>query len=122
MEIPDQFAGAKADCNSCGRSFTVPVSIKKDTPVSSYVCPRCGRPVQRGSSATSTAAGFAGGLLGMLIYAAFGNFHCGVCGEIPKHEFPPDVQWRMTLGTIGYLLAAVVVLGALITIIVLLQS
>jgi len=80
-----------------------------------YKCPRCGGPVERGRS---SGAAFAGGLVGSLIYSAFGGFECRSCGKIPKREFPPEVQSQMTVGSLmmvgGALLAAVLVIGLIV--------
>jgi uncharacterized membrane protein len=46
------------------------------------------------------------GLVGALFYAAFGAFECTQCGKIPRSEFPPDVQRRMSIGTLLLALAA----------------
>jgi hypothetical protein len=75
--------------------------------------------VQRGSNA---AAGLAGGAVGALLYSAFGSFQCKKCGAIPKREFPPDVQQKMTLGSIGIVVGAVVLLIVAIVVIALLQN
>jgi hypothetical protein len=56
----------------------------------------------------------AAGLVGAAFYAAFGSFECGVCGKIPKSEFSPEDQQKMTNGTIllvpgGVALVAVII-------------
>lgn len=71
-----------------------------------YQCPQCGEVVQRGSS---TTAGAAGGLVGALLYAAFGSFRCKKCGAISRQEFPPEVRQRMLLGSVALIVTAVVV-------------
>jgi hypothetical protein len=76
-----------------------------------YKCPRCGDPVERG---TSTTAGVAGGAVGALLYSAFGSFQCKKCGAIPKHEFPTDVQGQMTRGSVTMVAIAVVLIIAVI--------
>jgi hypothetical protein len=83
-----------------------------------YVCPRCGQPLQRGSS---TTAGAVGGLVGALIYAAFGAFQCKGCGPIPRSEFPPEVRSRMTLGSLSLIGVAVALLAAVIYLLAILQ-
>src|SRR5262245_61279127 len=80
-----------------------------------YQCPRCGQPVERGSS---PAAGVAGGLVGALIFAAFGPLKCKTCGPIAKHEFPPDVRQKMMLGSLALVATAVVVLVAAIAVLI----
>jgi hypothetical protein len=79
-----------------------------------YQCPRCGGPVERGAS---TAAGVAGGLVGAMIFAAFGAFRCKTCGPIPRPEFPPDVQQKMLFGSVALIVTAVVVLIAALALI-----
>lgn len=58
----------------------------------SYQCPRCQNPVQRNSS---KGAQIAGGLIGALLVAAFGDFQCARCGKIPAQEFPTEVRVKM---------------------------
>lgn len=79
-----------------------------------YACPRCGSPVHRGRS---RAAGFAGGIAGALIFAAFGSFQCQKCGKIPTNEFPPDVQTKARLNSVLMIGGAVL----LIVVVVVLQ-
>ena len=80
----------------------------------SYACPKCGGPAQRGSS---SAAGHAGGLVGMLLYAAFAGFNCAKCGKLERSSFPPEVQSQMTRNSalmgVGALVLLVAVLGLL---------
>lgn len=83
-----------------------------------YHCPRCGQPVRRGAS---PAAGLAGGAIGALLYAAFGSFQCKDCGPIPRSEFPPDVQTKMTRGTLGLVAVAVVLVVVVVCLLVLLR-
>jgi hypothetical protein len=83
-----------------------------------YQCPRCGQPVQRGAS---PAAGLAGGAVGALLYAAFGSFQCKTCGPIPKKEFPPEVQTKMTLGTLALVGIAIVLLVVVVCLLILLR-
>ncbi|MCI0358601.1 MAG: hypothetical protein L0211_08965 [Planctomycetaceae bacterium] len=71
-----------------------------------YQCPRCGQNVER---ASSPGAAVAGGLVGALIYGAFGSFRCCQCGPIAKEEFPPEVQSKMTAGSAGMIAVAVVI-------------
>ena len=70
-----------------------------------YQCPRCGDAVSRGSSST---AQMAGGIVGALLAAAFGSFACKKCGKIPRNEFPDEVRNRMLLGSLGFVVGAVV--------------
>jgi len=84
-----------------------------------YRCPRCGGEVQRGANA---AAGVAGGAVGALLYAAFGSFQCKKCGPIPKREFPPEVRQQMTLGSVGLIVGAIVLIVVVIGILVALQA
>ena len=84
-----------------------------------YRCPRCGGEVQRGASA---AAGVAGGAVGALLFAAFGSFQCKQCGTIPKREFPPEVQQQMTLGSVGLIVGAIVLVVVVLGILIALQA
>ena len=83
----------------------------------SYACPKCGGPAERGSS---SVAGHAGGLVGMLLYAAFAGFHCVKCGKLERSAFPDEVQSQMTrnsmllgVGALGLLVAVIALLAAL---------
>ena len=58
------------------------------------------------------------GLVGALLGMAFGGFQCEACGKIPKSEFPPEVQSKMTGGTMGLVGGAVVLLVVVIGILV----
>ena len=84
-----------------------------------YSCPRCNKPVQRGRS---TAAGFAGGLVGALIYSAFGSFQCATCGKIPMNEFPAEVQSKARAGSAALIVGALLLLVFVIVLQVLLRS
>ena len=84
-----------------------------------YNCPRCGNPVQRGSS---TAAQISGGIVGALIYAAFGAFNCGNCGKIAKREFPPEDRSKMMMGSLGLVVGAIVLFVVVIIILVALRG
>jgi hypothetical protein len=76
-----------------------------------YECPRCGGAVSRGSS---TTAGMMGGLVGMLIFAAFASFQCERCGPIPTSEFPSSVRTEMVTGTLAMLAGAALLLVGVI--------
>lgn len=84
-----------------------------------YQCPRCGGPVQRGSS---TAARVAGGVVGMLVFAAFSSFQCPQCGPIAKSEFPPEVRREMTVGSLAMVGGAALLLVGLLYVLTLLHS
>ena len=84
-----------------------------------YQCPRCGGPVQRGSSST---AAIAGGILGALLYAAFGSFQCKKCGPIPQSEFPPEVRSQMQRGSLALVIGGLVLVVVLIVVIALLAT
>jgi hypothetical protein len=76
-----------------------------------YQCPRCGGVVQR---ASSTNAGLAGGLVGMLLFSAFSSPRCERCGPIPRSEFPAEVRTEMLVGSLALLgVAAVLFVGVL---------
>jgi hypothetical protein len=83
-----------------------------------YQCPRCGADVQRGSN---SGAAIAGGLVGALLYSAFGSFECKKCGKIPSEEFPPEVRQQMVLGSIGLMVGAIVLLAAVIALLIWLE-
>ena len=83
-----------------------------------YNCPRCGNQVRRGSS---TAAQIGGGLVGALIYAAFGAFNCNNCGKIAKSEFSPEDRSKMTMGSLGLFAGAILLLIVVIIILVALR-
>jgi hypothetical protein len=78
-----------------------------------YVCPRCSGPVERGGH----VPGFVGGVVGVLLASAFGGLTCKQCGPIPKAEFPPDVQQKMTTGTVLLVLGAIAFLVVAITLV-----
>jgi len=80
----------------------------------SYACPKCGGPAQRGSS---SAAGHAGGLVGMLLYAAFAGFNCNKCGKLERASFPPEVQSQMTRNSALMGVGALVLLVAVLALI-----
>jgi hypothetical protein len=80
-----------------------------------YQCPRCGGPVQRGSS---TTAGMAGGLVGSLLYAAFGSFRCQKCGPIATKEFPTEVRQKMAIGSLAMIGGAILILGLVVFLII----
>lgn len=83
-----------------------------------YNCPRCGEPVQRG---TSSVAGIAGGAVGALLYSAFGSFQGKTCGPIPKKEFSTEDQRKMTLGSVGMVIGSLVLIIVLVAVLILLQ-
>ena len=73
-----------------------------------YSCPRCSQPVQRGHS---TRAQIVGGLVGALLYGAFGDYQCKSCGKIARSEFPQEVRIRMNLGSLAMVLSAIVLVA-----------
>jgi uncharacterized membrane protein SpoIIM required for sporulation len=54
----------------------------------------------------------AAGLVGVLFYAAFGDFQCKSCGKIAKREFPPEARTRMMIGSLVMVVVAIII-GAL---------
>jgi len=72
-----------------------------------YNCPRCGEVVERSSS---SGAAVVGGLVGSLIYSAFGAFECPSCGKIPRKEFPPEARRKMVLSSVLMVVGAIVLL------------
>jgi predicted RNA-binding Zn-ribbon protein involved in translation (DUF1610 family) len=80
-----------------------------------YRCPRCGEKVERGNSGT---AQMTAGLIGALFYAAFGAFQCKNCGELSRDEFSEEDRKKMFYGSMGFVLAAVVLAVIVIWILV----
>ena len=80
-----------------------------------YQCPRCNRPVRRGSS----PSGVSGGLFENLLCSAMGSFDCPQCGPIMQDEFPPEVQRKMAGGSIALIAVAatVVAIGVAVAIV-----
>jgi hypothetical protein len=66
--------------------------------------------------------GMVGGVVGALLAAAFGGFSCKQCGPIPKAEFPPDVQQKITTSTVLLVLGAIAVLVVAITLVALVTA
>jgi hypothetical protein len=84
-----------------------------------YSCPRCKRPVKRGSS---TTAAVAGGAAGAMLAAAFSPFQCTNCGPIKKNEFPPDVQKKITMGAVGFAGGAIVLIVVCLVLLLMLKT
>lgn len=84
-----------------------------------YQCPRCGKPVERSSSAMAAGAG---GAVGALMYSAFASFRCKVCGPLKKSEFPPEVRQTMLLGTLGIVVGAIVLLVVAFALLILINK
>ena len=84
----------------------------------SYACPKCGGPAQRGSN---SAAGHAGGLVGMLLYAAFAGFNCGKCGKIERSSFSPEVRSQMMRNSALMAVGAAILLVAVIALLAVLN-
>ncbi len=72
-----------------------------------YSCPQCGDRVHR---AKSEGAQRWFGLIGLMLYAAFGPMECDRCGEMRRREFPFQDQVRMLFGTLSLIGFAIVVL------------
>ena len=85
----------------------------------SYACPKCGGPAERG---TSSAAGHAGGVVGMLLYAAFAGFNCGKCGKLERSAFPDEVRSQMTRNSAMLGVGALVLLAAVIALLAAMNS
>jgi len=84
-----------------------------------YQCPRCGQNVSR---ASSTQAAVAGGLVGSLLYGAFGSFECRQCGSIAEEEFPPEVRKQMMVGSICMVAGAVALFAIVVVVLIALNS
>ena len=67
-----------------------------------YLCPRCGKPVQRSIRATA-------GLVSALLHFALGSFQCENCGTIALSEFPADVRSRVILASALFVVGAIAV-------------
>ena len=77
-----------------------------------HKCPRCGEPVDRGSS--SSAQRVAAGLIGTMFYAVFGAFECKKCGKIVRNKFPPEVRKKMDGVTFLLIGAVAIAIGAIL--------
>jgi hypothetical protein len=53
---------------------------------------------------------------------AVAGFQCVKCGEIPKNEFSPDVRSQMSRGSTLLVFGAIGVFGAVIAILIALNS
>lgn len=78
-------------------------------------CPRCGGDVKRNYNRTSWRVG---GLVGILLVAAFGSFNCEKCGKISQSEFSPEVRNKMrgmsalmVVGAIALVILVVAIVG-----------
>jgi len=56
----------------------------------------------------------AGGLVGALLYSAFGSFECASCGKIPMSEFPAEVRSKARAGSVAMVLGALLLLVVVI--------
>lgn len=79
--------------------------------MSNYQCPKCGGPVQRKDN---VAAGATGGLVGVMLAAAFAGFDCAKCGPIARGDFPEEVRSKMMMKSVGLGIGALVLLVAVI--------
>jgi hypothetical protein len=57
-----------------------------------------------------------------MLMAAFGSFACPQCGPIQKSEFSPEVQQQMTMGSVGLIAGAFLLLVAAVAVIAWLQT
>jgi hypothetical protein len=64
----------------------------------------------------------AGGVVGMLIFAAFSSFQCSQCGPIARSEFPAEVRREMTVGSLAMVAGAAVLLVGVVYVLTLLHS
>ena len=83
--------------------------------MSNYQCPKCSGPVQRKDNA---AAGATGGLVGVMLAAAFAGFQCAKCGPIARSEFSDEVRSKMMMKSVGLGVGALVVLVAAVAVMV----
>ena len=126
IEFSPAKRGLKIKCPSCGTRQEMPLGRSDDghndtqhefwapTPyrgVTTYICPRCRKPVERGGN---RAAGLIGGIIGVLFSLAISPFQCENCGPIAISEFPRYVQRRIILRSVGLALSAVALLVVII--------
>jgi DNA-directed RNA polymerase subunit RPC12/RpoP len=83
-----------------------------------YKCPRCGEPVQRG---TSSSAAMSAGLVGAMFYAAFGSFQCKNCGKLRRSEFPVEDRSSMLFGSFALIFGAVLLVALVLWLVVSLE-
>ena len=97
-----------ADSFRCGRK------VVKLGESSNALIEKCGDPVRRGGNGR-------GGLIGMLIIAAFGKFNCEKCGKIPTKEFPDEVRGKMRMNSMIMVIGAIILGIGLVALLVAMQ-
>lgn len=70
-----------------------------------YPCPHCQQPVTRQAGGPISRAF---GLVGILISYAFAEYECAEHGPLARAEFPPEIQSKMRMGSMGFAIGAVV--------------
>lgn len=76
-----------------------------------YPCPHCQKPVTRQAGGALSRAF---GLVGVLLSFAFAKYECAEHGPLERSAFPPEIQSKMRLTSMGLVLGAVVLFIAVI--------
>jgi hypothetical protein len=84
-----------------------------------YPCPHCEKPVTR-QAGGRLARAF--GLVGVLISYAFAKYECAEHGALERKDFSPEIQSKMRMGSMGFIIGAVVLFIGVIVALVALQS
>lgn len=84
-----------------------------------YPCPHCQKPVTR-QAGGRLARAF--GLVGVLISYAFAKYECAEHGALERKDFPPEIQSKMRMGSMGFAIGAVVLFVVLIIALVALNA
>ena len=82
-----------------------------------YMCPRCGGALARSAG---SAARYGGGLVGVMLQAAFAGLSCAACGPIEKNELSSEDRSTMlrnsALLVVGALVLLVAVIGFVVSV------
>ena len=84
-----------------------------------YPCPQCQKPVTRQAGGALSRAF---GLVGVLISYAFAKYECAEHGPLERKDFPPEIQSKMRMGSMGFIIGAVVLFIAVIVALVALNA
>jgi uncharacterized membrane protein YidH (DUF202 family) len=84
-----------------------------------YPCPRCQKPVTR-QAGGAIARAF--GLVGVLMSYAFAKYECAEHGALERKDFAPEIQSKMRMGSMGFVIGAVVLFVALLAALVALNA
>ncbi|MHB8879725.1 MAG: hypothetical protein ACYC8T_39055 [Myxococcaceae bacterium] len=80
-----------------------------------YMCPKCGGALAR---ASGSAARYGGGLVGVMLQAAFAGLTCAKCGDISKNELSSDDRSTMMRNSALLVVGAVVLFVAVIGLVI----